>query len=208
MLSLSRRTLLAGGAAGAGLGAWRAHRRPREPAAGLIHPAPREGVLNDASLLSETRVARHLTLSHDAGDLMLADLRDAAAEGRPVTAGAARHSMGGHAIPRGGLALSLPRRGGHRGGPLGGHLFRAQAGTRWREAIARPDHEGLSPKVMRSNHDFGIGATFAVNAQGWPCAHPPMGAGVRRARPLPADGTDLWTPRTEDADLFRAAMGG
>ncbi len=207
----TRRAFVAGGAAGAALGAWGLRAVGREdPAAGLLRPAGGEGVLNDASLLSETPIARRAALDAPPGEPLLADLRallrEAAAEGRPVAAGAARHSMGGHAIPRDGVALSLASPAVSLDPEAG--TFRAAAGARWRDVIAALDPLGWSPKVMQSNNDFGIGATFAVNAHGWPCAHPPMGGTVRRARLLLADGTDLWTSREEEPALFAAAMGG
>ena len=55
--------------------------------------------LNDASLLSPTPIFKHTILQDDPGEALLAalraELKAAAAEGRPVSVGAARHSCSG-----------------------------------------------------------------------------------------------------------------
>jgi hypothetical protein len=72
----------------------------------LIAPARGETTLYDASLLSETPVFRHIVVRGTGEDALIAalrsDLEAAEAAERPVSLGAARHSMGGQAIPRDG----------------------------------------------------------------------------------------------------------
>jgi FAD/FMN-containing dehydrogenase len=114
--------------------------------------------------------------------------------------------MGGHAIPRGGRAITFE-------GPWTGlsedrRTMRVLAGTRWSDVIRVLDGEGMSPKVMQSNHDFGVAATFSVNAHGWATAHSPMGSTVRRVWMMLADGSEVVASREENPELFAAAMGG
>jgi hypothetical protein len=89
--TVSRRALLGTGAAAALLQALPAV--AQSPAKPLV--------LDDASRLSATPVARHWRPARVTGDAWLgalrAELKAAAAEGRPVALGAARHSMGGQA---------------------------------------------------------------------------------------------------------------
>ncbi len=220
----TRRAVLLGGAGlalGAGLGAAGARavapERPSLAGAALAGatgrndlPLPDAGVMNDASLLSPTPVHRHAILSEDAGDALVAALRrelaEARREGRPVSVGAARHSMGAHALPREGRAVTLDNGGVEV--DRGAGTMRAHAGARWSQAIAALDPLGLSPKVMQSNHDFGVAATFSVNAHGWATPHPPMGGTVRAVEMVLADGSLVTASRDENAELFRAAMGG
>jgi FAD/FMN-containing dehydrogenase len=220
----TRRAVLLGGAGlalGAGLGAAGARavapERPSlagAPLAGATGrndvPLPDAGVMNDASLLSPTPVHRHAILSEDPGEALVAALRrelaQARAEGRPVSVGAARHSMGAHALPRDGRAVTFDNGWVEADRAMG--LLRVHAGARWAQVIAALDPLGLSPKVMQSNHDFGVAATFSVNAHGWATAYPPMGATVRAVEMVLADGSLVTASRTENADLFRAAMGG
>src|SRR5258708_5765047 len=94
---LNRRTLLKGGAATTAAMARR----------GVGRAAASEIVLNDASLLNPTPVARELIAPNDASLIasLRRELKEAAASGRPVAVGAARHSMGGQSLPRHGTAV-------------------------------------------------------------------------------------------------------
>lgn len=171
-------------------------------------PADQPGVMNDASLLSPTPVFKHITLTDDPGDALVAalraELRAAKAEGRPVNIGAARHSMGAQALPRDGHALT------YDSGWLqpGDGTYRVHAGARWAQVIATLDPLGLSPKVMQSNNDFGVGSTYSVNAHGWATAHGPMGSTVRSVQMVLPDGSLVKASRSENQQIFAAAMGG
>ncbi|MBP6736273.1 MAG: FAD-binding oxidoreductase [Rhodobacteraceae bacterium] len=209
-MAFTRRAVLVGAGAALGVAGTRAF-GPQAPVLDgvpLIVPQGGAGVLNDASLLSETPIFRHIVLRDDPGEAMLAalraELREAAAAGRPVNLAAARHSMGGQAIPRDGHAITFDN------GLVeaGVETYRVHAGARWHQVIAALDPLGLSPKVMQTNADFGVAATFSVGAHGWPTAFGPMGSTVRSVKMLLADGSHITASRTENADLFAAAMGG
>ncbi len=210
-MSVTRRTLLVGAGAAAGVAAtrWVGGRGPTLDGVALIAPSGGEGVLNDASLLSETPVFRH-TVMTDHGEALVAALRaemaQARAAGRAFNIGAARHSMGGQAIPQGGHAVTFDA-------PMveidsAARTYRVQAGTRWHQVIAALEPAGLSPKVMQSNADFGVASTFSVNAHGWPTAFGPMGSTVREVDMLLADGTQITASRAKYPEVFSAAMGG
>ena len=74
--------------------------------------------------------------------------------------------------------------------------------------IAALDPLGLSPKVMQSNNDFGVAATFCVNAHGWPAPLGPMGSTVRSFEMLLPTGDHVTCSRDENPDLFTRTMGG
>jgi FAD/FMN-containing dehydrogenase len=167
-------------------------------------------VLNDASRLNPTPVARHW-IATDGNETtfiarLRAELQEAATAKRPVTVGAARHSMGGQSLPRNGTAITfniatcVPDRTAQ--------TYRVHAGVRWHQVIAVLDPIGFSPAVMQSNSDFGVAATFSVNAHGWPVPYGPFGTTVRSCRLMLADGTILNCSRTENPELFSFAMGG
>jgi FAD/FMN-containing dehydrogenase len=167
-------------------------------------------ILNDASRLSPTPVAKHITIAkaetNELIALIRAELKEAAAEHRPVAASVARHSMGGQSLPRDGTAISFD------GGPLEmdttAKTYRTSAANRWWDVIRILDARGFSPAVMQSNSDFGVGSTFCVNAHGWPVPHGPFGSTVKAIRMVLADGTLVQCSRTENAELFSLAMGG
>ena len=167
-------------------------------------------VLNDASRLNPVAVVRNAVLRADNDDALIAALRtllrEAAAGGRPVCVGGARHSMGGQSLARDGFAASLAA-------PLietdtARKIMRVRAGTRWRDVIAALDPLGFSPMVTQSNHDFSVGGTLCVNAHGWPVPYGPFGATLRSFRLMLADGTVVTCSRAENAELFALAVGG
>lgn len=168
------------------------------------------GFLNDASGLSRTPIHRHMTLTQDPGDALVAAIRaeitEAASNRRPVNIGAARHSMGGQATPRAGHAISFDN--GMVEPDTSAQTYRAHAGARWSQVIAALDPIGFSPAVMQSNNDFGVAATFCVNAHGWPVPFGPMGATVRSFRMVLPTGDLVTCSRQENAEIFNLTMGG
>jgi FAD/FMN-containing dehydrogenase len=211
-MALTRRAALFGAGAAVGVAGvrWMGASNPSLDGVTILAPAGGETTLNDASLLSETPVFRHIVVKEPPGDALIAALRaelDAArAAGRPVNLAAARHSMGGQSIPRDGHAITFDAP--FVQAEAGAETYRVQAGTRWHQVIAAMDPLGLSPKVMQSNADFGVAATFSVGAHGWPMPYGPMGSTVRSVQMMLADGSLVTASRTANADLFSAAMGG
>ena len=61
---------------------------------------------------------------------------------------------------------------------------------------------------MQSNNDFSIGGSLSVNAHGWPAPFGPLATTVRRFRIMLADGSVQNCSPTENAELFRLALGG
>jgi len=199
MKRITRRSMMSGMAAGAALAL--------SPKAGR---AQQRIVMNDASRLSPTPVFRHWIVKPDPEAELIAafrkELKDAAGEKRPVCISAARHSMGGQSLPRNGVAITMdidrcePDRKAM--------TFRVNGGTRWHQVIAHLDRIGMSPAVMQSNSDFGVAATFSVNAHGWPTPYGPFGSTVRSFRIMLADGSILTCSRAENPELFGFVMGG
>ena len=213
MKPLTRRSLLfaAGAVVGAGGYGWFA--REKVPF-GEPYPASRPGgsdtILNDASLLNPTPVARHLTIGDDPAkaleELLRTELASARQEDRPFVVSAARHSMGGQSLARNGTVITLDQQWLEPDTSSG--TFRVAAGMRWSDVIARLDPIGYSPKVMQSNNDFGVAATFCVNAHGWPVPWSAFGSTVRSIRMMRPDGEMIDCSRRQNTDEFDAAMGG
>ena len=172
--------------------------------------AAAEPVLDDASGLNRTRVASHAVLRENTAERLVAHYRATLAEaqrsGRPVCAAGARHSMGGQSLVPNGHALTLEA-GGIEVDPAA-KTCRVVAGARWHHVIAALNQHGLSPRVMQSNNDFSVASTFCVNAHGWAVPHGPFGTSVRQVRLVLADGSLVTCSATENAELFRHALGG
>jgi FAD/FMN-containing dehydrogenase len=208
---ITRRGLLFGSGAAVGFvtgGAWAP--RLSDPAGLTVASPPQDGLfLDDASGLQATPVHAHVRPRASGDDLVAAfraELAAARRDGRPVSVGAARHSMGGQAIPKDGTAITVDDARIDIDTAAG--TYRVNGGARWADVIAALDPQGFSPAVMQSNHDFGIAATFSVNAHGWPVPFGPMGATVRSLRMVLADGELVTASRTRNPDLFALAMGG
>ena len=166
-------------------------------------------MLNDASLLSPTPVASHITI-RDGRDAAVHKVREALAAAkssrRPFVASAARHSMGGQSLAANGTVVTLDQ--DWLEPDTAARTYRVGAGVRWSTVIRKLDAIGFSPAVMQSNNDFGVASTFSVNAHGWPVPFSGGGTTARAITMVLADGTAVTCSRTENADLFRHAMGG
>jgi FAD/FMN-containing dehydrogenase len=108
-------------------------------------PAPTL-LLDDASRLNAVPIARHWRPGRVIGEAWLAalraELKTASAEGRPVSVGAARHSMGGQALARDGVAMTLDVKPAAEAWieiDRDAKTFRVAAGARWRQVIGTLD---------------------------------------------------------------------
>ena len=205
MAKVTRRTILKTAAA-----TLAATTLPRDLLSHGAASAEARTILNDASRLNPTPVARLVRLTRPSSDDLIArlraELKDAAAAHRSVAAGVARHSMGGQSLPRDGTAFTFD--GGAIELDTRNKTYRVGAGARWADVIGALDPAGFSPAVMQSNNDFGVASTFSVNAHGWPVPYGPFGSTVRAIRMVLADGSLVTCSRSENAELFRMAMGG
>ncbi len=212
MRSFTRRSALVVAGAAAGWTAARAFQGnlPDLDGTRRLDQTPTATTMNDASGLSSTPVHKHLVLSEDADDTLIAAIRkelaEASSANRAFNVGAARHSMGGQAIPRHGTAVTFDNATVEI--DSANQTYRVHAGARWSQVISALDSVGWSPAVMQSNNDFGVAATFSVNAHGWPVPYGPMGATVRSLRMILPTGDLVSCSPVENADIFNMAMGG
>ncbi|KQV98424.1 FAD-binding protein [Rhizobacter sp. Root1221] len=87
-------------------------------------------------------------------------------------------------------------------------VVRVQAGMRWRDLQDVLDPLGLAVRTMQSYANFTVGGSVSVNAHGRYVDHGPVGNTVRALRLVLADGSVVEADRTQQAELFRAAIGG
>ena len=206
---LSRRRMLALGAAvpfaltarpasHLALAAWR-------DGEGLLAPAA--GFVDDASGLSATR-ADVVMLDPVAAEEQLATLfARARAEHRPVAIAGARHTMGGHTSAPGAYVVEMARCK-EMALSTDGETLRVGAGALWSDVIPYLHEGGRSVAVMQSNSSFSVGGSLGANAHGWQQSRPPIASTVESFRIARADGTVVHASRTENAELFRLALGG
>jgi FAD/FMN-containing dehydrogenase len=176
------------------------------PAAAAAEPrwAQRGGTVNDASCLSRTPVAGVVAVESDA-DVANA-LAFARARGLTVSAAGVRHSMGGQAFRRGGVVLDMRRYNAIRL-DRAAHTVRVGAGATWHD-IQNAIHPRFAVKAMQSTDIFTVGGSISVNAHGMDHRAGALMDSVRSLRMMLASGEVVTASRTENAELFRHAVGG
>lgn len=207
----SRRAFLLG--TGALIGGWATKTYYTDPIPGgkqLRPPQNNPLVLNDASELSPTNIAKHIVINEKFEESQIntlrSELEEAKQNNRPFIASAARHSMGGQSMAKAGSTLTLDQNWVEL--DTVNSTYRCAAGTRWSHVIQALDVNGFSPAVMQSNNDFGVASTYSVNAHGWPVPFSGCGSTVNSIQMMLASGELIFCSRDENADLFTAAMGG
>jgi len=212
MKTFTRRAALAGigGVAGWGLSGALRPNLPVYDGTARIADRSGETILNDSSGLSATKIHKHIIATENPDDalvaLIRAELKEAQENARPVNVGAARHSMGAQAIPKDGTAMTFDN--GWMELDQDNSSYKVHAGARWAQVIATLDPAGWSPKVMQSNNDFGVAATYSVNAHGWPVPFGPMGTTVKSLRMILPSGDLVTCSPSQNTELFNLAMGG
>jgi FAD/FMN-containing dehydrogenase len=125
-----------------------------------------------------------------------------------VAVGGGRYSMGGQVGIAGGLHLDMRQMNRLIELRAQARVVRVQAGMRWRDLQDHLDPVGLAVKTMQSYANFTVGGSVSVNVHGRYVGHGPIGHTVRALRLVLADGKAVEADRGNNAELFRAAIGG
>lgn len=170
----------------------------------------KEGYVNDASRLNETKVEIIWSIPPDTAVALshMAELvRQAAATGKKISITGASHSMGGHTIYEDAIVLNMKGLNYMQYDSINNILL-VGAGARWGEVVLYLDGYGKSVGVMQSNNSFSVGGSISVNCHGWQPESPPIASTVQSFRLLTADGNILQCSRTENSKLFSLVLGG
>ena len=174
----------------------------------VLPPAP--AGTNDASRMSVNRAAEVIAVAAEpaAAEQQLAALvRRAVDQHLHLSIVGAHHSMGGHTIYPGGIALDM-RAFNRISLDEKERVLTVGAGARWSEIISFLDHRGLAVLIMQTNNDFSVGGSISVNCHGWQNDTPPIASTVQAFRILTADGQIRRCNRNENRELFSLALGG
>jgi len=172
-------------------------------------PPIRGTVADDVSLLNKTKVnkvVRPRTVEDIRGALAYAR-----ANGLKVSMAGARHSMGGQALVENGVLLDMTSfKQMSLGDPAKGEgkTLRVQAGAMWSDVQRYLDDRGLSVDVMQTPSFFTVGGTLSANAHGSNPSSGPFSSTVQSLRLMLPSGEVKQCSRTENPELFRAAIGG
>ena len=165
---------------------------------------------DDASRLNAAAPAEVIPVAADPAEAerqLAALVQRAGREGRHVAISGAQHSMGGHTIYPGGIALDM-----HPFNRMSldeeKRLLTVGAGARWYEIIPFLDQRGYAVSIMQTNNDFSVGGSISVNCHGWQNNTPPIASTVESFRIVLASGEVRRCSRTENRELFSLALGG
>ena len=171
-------------------------------------------ILNDVqSQLNATRVARAVAPS--SADEVAAVIGEAAALGVPVCPAGALHAMGGQQFAEGGISLNSSALAGIGALDRDAATVWIQAGARWTEIVEwlRREQAGERRPLTIIQKQTGadaltIGGALSANAHGRVLGRKPIVDDIAAFRITGADGARRLCDRAENADLFRAAIGG
>ncbi len=126
----------------------------------------------------------------------------------PISVGGGRFSMGGQTASPGSLHLDLRGLNAITNFSREQKWIRVQAGARWCDIQRYIDPHGLSVKIMQTYANFTVGGALSVNAHGRYIGFGPAVLSVRWVDVMLADGSVHRASRTENSEIFFAAIGG
>jgi FAD/FMN-containing dehydrogenase len=126
----------------------------------------------------------------------------------PISIGGARYSQGGQTRCTDCLFLDMTGLDHILSFDEGAQTVTLEAGATWRQLQEYLDPRGFAPRIMQSYSNFSIGGSLSVNAHGRYVREGPIIRSVRSIRLVLADGTIVTANRTQNRELFNAAIGG
>ncbi|KYP13140.1 FAD-binding oxidoreductase [Flavihumibacter sp. CACIAM 22H1] len=177
----------------------------KEPVTAIV-----DGYTDDASQLNRTLVDTIIPAASDkpALQIQLGNLLKYAKEkGLKISIAGARHSMGGHTISPNGIVVNmLPYN--EMALDTNTNILTIGSGALWEDALHYLDRYQRSVFIMQAFSSFSVGGSLSVNGHGWQKELPPIAASVISFTMMLENGRILTCSRTENAELFKVALGG
>ena len=129
-------------------------------------------------------------------------------ENRSICLMGTTHNLGGHSFANGAVALDLKRFNRVVSLEVPGRRITVQSGITWEKIQETVNPAGLAVKAMQSDNNFTVGGSLSANAHGRDLEFSTVIQSVLGFRILLADGSVVHASRTENAELFRLAIGG
>ena len=126
----------------------------------------------------------------------------------PLSIAGSRYSQGGHIAYPEGLVIDMSRLSNIISLDTEKKSLTVEAGATWRSVLNYIDRYNLSVKVMQSYEDFSVGGSLSVNVHARDINYGTMISTVESLTILLANGQIVKANRSENADLFYAAIGG
>lgn len=125
----------------------------------------------------------------------------------PIAIAGGRFSQGGHIWADRGIVIDMKKLN-TISLDINNKIVTAQAGATWRQIQEEIDPHDLSIKVMQSYSDFTVGGSLSVNVHGRMLTESTLIQTVLSLKLMLSDGSIITASRTENSDLFNAAIGG
>lgn len=126
----------------------------------------------------------------------------------PIAIAGGRYSHGGHIWYPDGIVIDMKGLANIVALDTAHKTITVQTGATWHTIQKYIEPFGLAVAVMQSYNDFTVGGSLSVNVHGRDIAYGPIVDTVHSIMVLCADGSLVSASRTENFDLFRAAIGG
>lgn len=118
------------------------------------------------------------------------------------------HNLGSHAFVDGAMGLDLKRFQRVLALDPRGKRITVESGITWDKIQGAVSLHGLAVQAMQSDNNFTVGGSLAANAHGRDLHYSTLIQSVLGFRMMLADGSIVSASRTENAELFRLAIGG
>jgi decaprenylphospho-beta-D-ribofuranose 2-oxidase len=135
-------------------------------------------------------------------------LEQARKRNQPVCLMGTTHNLGGHAFLDGAVALDLKRFNRVITLDVPAKRITVESGITWEEIQNTINSSGLAVKAMQSDNNFTVGGSLSANAHGRDLQFSTVIQSVLGFRIMLADGSVVHASRSENAELFRLAIGG
>ena len=140
------------------------------------------------------------------------ELRSVIAEARQknlkLSIAGARHSQGGHAFCQDAIVIDTKKLNNILSFDDSKKIVTVQSGVTWDHLQEYLNPKGFAVKTMQFANVFTIGGSLSVNANGVDPRLGPLIQTIQAIRIMVPSGTILHASRTENAELFKLAVGG
>jgi FAD/FMN-containing dehydrogenase len=126
----------------------------------------------------------------------------------PISIGGGRYSMGGQTAYENSLHIDMRQFNQVLDLNVQARQVTVQPGIVWRDLQRIIDPHNLSIKIMQTYANFTVGGSISVNCHGRYIGHGPIVSSVLQLKIITASGEVVIANRTENVEIFKAAVGG
>ncbi|MBB3697039.1 FAD-dependent oxidoreductase [Flammeovirga yaeyamensis] len=126
----------------------------------------------------------------------------------PISVGGGRYSMGGQVAFDNSLHIDMRQFNQVLNLDTEKKQITVQPGITWRDLQNYIDPYDLSVKIMQTYANFTVGGSISVNCHGRYIGHGPIISSVLNIKLVTSEGKLITANRTENSDIFNAAIGG